>query len=369
MYCKICHLTSVHSRYDGRIFLKELKSLKEAGFDTYLIVADGKEDEITKEGIKILDVGIPRNRKERVLKITNEIYKKALKVNADIYHFHDPELIPMGLKLKKWGKRVIYDVHEDVPRQILTKPYLNKVSKKFLSFFFEKYEDWAVKKFDFVITATPYIRDRLLKITLNVVDINNYPLLEEFPEISPWKGRKAEICYIGGIAKIRGIVELIKSLENVDTLLHLAGSFESKSVEEEVRKLSAWRKVRYYGFVDRTKVQEILKSVMVGMVTFLPCPNHVNSQPNKLFEYMAAGLPVVASNFPLWKEIVEENRCGICVNPLNPKEIAEAIKYLLTHPEEAKVMGENGRKAVLEKYNWSLEERKLIKVYKELLND
>jgi len=369
LHCRICHLTSVHSRYDERIFLKELKSLKKTDFDTYLIVADGKGNEITEEGIKILDVGKPRNRKERVLDITNRIYKKALGVNADIYHFHDPELIPVGLKFKKLGKKVIYDVHEDVPRQILTKPYLNRISKKFLSFLFEKYENWAVRKFDFVITATPYIRDRFLKLVSKVVDINNYPLLEEFPEVSPWNKREPEICYIGGIAKVRGIVELVKSLENVDTILHLAGSFESKSLEEEVRKLLGWRKVKYYGFVGRTDVQKILKSVMVGIVTLHPTLNYYVSLPVKLFEYMAAGLPVVTSNFPLWKEIVEENRCGICVDPLNPEEIAEAIKYLLTHPKEAKVMGKKGRKAVLEKYNWDLEEKKLIKVYRELLND
>ena len=104
-----------------------------------------------------------------------------------------------------------------------------------------------------------------------------------------------------------------------------------------------------------------------GIVTFHPLPNHIDAQPNKMFEYMSAGLPIITSNFPLWKEIVEGNNCGICINPLEPKEIAQAIEYIITHPKEAEQMGQNGKKAVLEKYNWGVEEKKLFEIYKELI--
>ncbi len=361
---KICHLTSVHPRYDTRIFFKECKTLSDAGFDVNLIVADGKGDEVVDK-INIYDVGKPINRKERMLKTTKKVFEKSLEVNADIYHFHDPELIPIGLKLKKLGKKVIYDVHEDVPRDILSKEYLNKFSRPILSNIFEVYENYAAKKFDYIITATPYIRDRFKKLNPNTIDINNFPLLNEFYSLDLKNNKENAVCYVGGITKIRGIVELIKSLEYVDTTLHLAGEFESEELKKEVENLNGWKKVEYYGFVNREKIKEILSICKIGIVTLFPIKNYLDALPVKLFEYMSASLPVIASNFPLWKEIVEKNKCGICVDPKKPEEIAKAIGYLITHPDEAKKMGENGRKAVLEKYNWEKESEKLLEVYKK----
>ena len=111
-----------------------------------------------------------------------------------------------------------------------------------------------------------------------------------------------------------------------------------------------------------------MNAPIAGMVIFRPVPNHINSQPNKLFEYMSAGIPVIASNFPLWQQIVEGNKCGLCVDPLNTRAIAEAIDYMVEHPEEAEEMGQNGREAVLEKYNWEIEEQKLLSFYQQVLN-
>lgn len=147
----------------------------------------------------------------------------------------------------------------------------------------------------------------------------------------------------------------------------MAGNFDEKQLEGKLKSLPGWRKVIYYGYVDRIKVRDILQQVKVGVVTLHPTPNYFESLPIKLFEYMSAGIPVVASNFPLWEDIIEDNNCGICVDPLKPKEIADAIRYLLEHSEEAKEMGENGRKAVEEKYNWETESEKLLQVYRRLL--
>ena len=107
---------------------------------------------------------------------------------------------------------------------------------------------------------------------------------------------------------------------------------------------------------------------MAGLVTFYPLPNHVDAQPNKMFEYMSSGLPVIASNFPLWKKIIEGNKCGLCVDPLDPAAIAKAIDYIVSHPDEARAMGENGKRAVYEKYNWGVESEKLISLYRSLCN-
>lgn len=365
---KIAHLTSVHPRYDTRIFLKMCRTLS-ISYDVTLIVADGKGDE-EKDGIKILDVGVLPGRLNRIFKTTAEVYKKAMELDVVVYHLHDPELIPIGVKLKRSGKVVIFDAHEDVPKQILSKPYLNRFFKFVLSKAFSIYEKVSCKKLDAVIAATPQIAKKYLNFNIRSIDINNFPLLEEMDLDLNYESRRANnICYIGGITKIRGILEIVQALEFVKagTRLLLGGTFSEVSLKKEITVEKGWKSVEELGWLDRKRVRKILRESIAGLVTFLPAPNHIDAQPNKMFEYMSAGLPVIASNFPLWREIIEGNECGLCIDPLNPKEIAEAINYLISHPEEARLMGERGRIAIQEKYNWSNEANKLISLYNRLL--
>jgi glycosyltransferase involved in cell wall biosynthesis len=364
---KIAHLTSAHPRYDTRIFIKMCSSLAAHGYDVFLIVADGLGDEV-KNAVAIHDVG-PNSggRLSRMSKTVKRVFDAALKLDAEIYHLHDPELIPIGLKLKKLGKKVIFDAHEDLPKQILGKPYLNKFTKFFLSKAFTQFEHWACPKFDAIIGATPFIRDKFLKINPNTVDINNFPLLDELANTGNWSDKLNEVAYVGDISKIRGIEEIILAMDDTNGVtLNLAGKFADQLLENKVKNQRAWSKVNELGFLNRQQVNKLLAKSRAGLVTFLSAPNHIEAQPNKMFEYMSAGLPIVTSNFPLWREIVEGNQCGLCVNPLNSKEISGAIQYIIDHPREAEEMGINGRKAVEEKYNWMIEERKLMNIYKEL---
>uniref|UniRef100_A0A7C3PSP8 Glycosyltransferase n=1 Tax=Dictyoglomus thermophilum TaxID=14 RepID=A0A7C3PSP8_DICTH len=365
---KLCHITTVHPSFDVRIFHKECKTLAKSGYYVYLIVQHHKEEVI--DGVHILPLPKVGSRLERVIKQPWRALRLALKTNSSIYHLHDPELIPIGLILKLLGKNVIFDSHEDVPLQLLSKPYLNRFALRMLSQVFSIFEKYSCRYFDGIVCATPSITEKFLKINPNSVNVNNYPLLEEskFLYHNYNENKMNEICYIGGISQIRGITELIKALEFVDNVrLNLAGNFESAELEKRIKGMKGWKKVNYYGFVGRENVYEIMARSKAGVVIFSPLPNHINSQPNKMFEYMSAGLPVITSNFPLWREIVERDNCGICVDPLNPKEIADAIRYIIEHPEEAKKMGENGRRVVLEKYNWEKESKKLLDLYKELL--
>ena len=364
---KICHLTSVHPRYDTRIFFKECKSLTKAGYSVSLIVADGKGDEIV-DGITIYDVGKPRGRIQRMLLSTKKVFQKAISLNATIYHIHDPELIPAGLKLKKKGLKVIFDAHEDLPRQLLSNPYLTKIIRVFLSKFFVLFEKNTCRRFDAIVTATPFICKKFLRMNNNSINVNNFPILNELFEETTNNADKKNICYIGAISKTRGIEELVTTIEKIksDTQLILGGYFSESELKNRMEKRSGWSKIQYLGLVDRNEVRKILSHTIAGMVTFLPEPNHIESQPNKLFEYMSAGLPVICSNFPLWKEIVEGNKCGICVDPLNPKEISTAIDFFVNNPETAQEMGRNGRLAVEQCYNWELEEKKLLKLYSRL---
>lgn len=368
---KIAHITSVHSRYDTRIFLKMCTSLaKEPQYETYLVVADCLPDE-EKNGVKIKSVEkTTGGRLSRMTKTVRKVYQKAIELGCDVYHLHDPELLPAGIKLKKRGKKIIFDSHEDVPQQMLSKSYLNRPARSILAITLSLYERRVCRKLDGVISATPYIHKKFSALNSHTEIINNFPLQGELACAVDWKQKKNQICYIGGIGSIRGIKEIVQAMaiKKSELKLVLAGEFDGKSVELEVKQHSGWKNIIELGWVDRKIVGEVMNASIAGMVIFRPVPNHINSQPNKLFEYMSAGIPVIASNFPLWQQIVEGNKCGLCVDPLNTRAIAEAIDYMVEHPEEAEEMGQNGREAVLEKYNWEIEEQKLLSFYQQVLN-
>ncbi|MCL2291123.1 MAG: glycosyltransferase family 4 protein [Bacteroidetes bacterium] len=361
---KVCHLTSVHIRYDVRIFHKECCSLEKNGYHVSLIVADSKGDEI-KNGVKIIDVGIStKSRLLRMLKTTKAVYKKAIEVDADVYHFHDPELIPYGLRLIKKGKKVIYDVHESVVKDILCKKWIPGILRKIISKSFERLEQYAIKRFTAVVTATPSIAETL-KNGKRVLVINNYPILSLQNEVPlpSWSSRQNTCIYIGDLTEVRGVLTTIESVGLSKSRLVLGGSFTEPMIEERAQQTKGWEKVDYLGYVNRAQFNNVLDKSKIGLVLLHPIPTFIDSLPTKLFEYMSRALPVLCSDFPLWKEIVEESQCGICVNPFDFHKVAEAINFLIDNPEKAKEMGVSGQNAVREKYNWATQEEILLDLY------
>ena len=332
-----------------------------------LIVADARGDALT-DGVTIRDVGMPAGRLERVLRSTVQVYQCASALDADVYVLHDPELIPAGIRLKRQGRKVVFDSHEDVPTQVLGKPYLGRMSALVLSRSFRAYERYACRQFDGVVGATPFIRDKFSKINSRTIDINNYPILGEFEDCRIWSDKAIQICYVGNIAAVRGIHEMIRAcaLLRTPATLALAGTFETTALAAEVSLQSGWQRVKALGQLDRNGVSDVMAQSMAGLVTLHPQANYLDALPVKMFEYMAAGIPVIASNFPRWREIIEGNSCGLCVNPLDPAAIAEAVDFIVTHPDHARKMGANGRCAAMEKYNWRSESRKMLEFYEYL---
>jgi glycosyltransferase involved in cell wall biosynthesis len=343
------------------------RSLVTQGHSVTLFVADGKGN-ATSEGVYIKDVGTTHGRLDRILNAPKRLFSAAISFDADIYHLHDPELLPIGLRLKRRGKRVIFDSHEDVPTQMLGKPYLNKPLLWIIARALAVYERWVCCRLSGVIAATPFIRNKFLRINPNTVDINNYPIIEELVSDVEWESKREEVCYVGGIAKVRGIKQLVNAMHYVSTgvRLNLVGEFNEQALEREVQAADGWKSVNGLGFLDREGIREVLSRSRAGLVTLLPIPNYLDALPIKMFEYMSAGIPVIASNFELWRNIIEGNDCGLCVDPMSPQSIAAAIDFIVSNPIEAERMGLNGKNAVFSTFNWKIEERKLFNFYDQI---
>lgn len=365
----IAHLTSVHPRTDPRIFLKQCVSLARAGYDVHLIVADGQGPEV-RHGVNVHDVGCPAGRWDRMQTTPGRLLRQAREIDASLCHLHDPELLTIVRPLHRLGKQVIFDSHEDVPLQLLSKPYLPGLAARALSVGFAHYQRWVGRHLNAVVAATPHIRDTFRDLGVECVTVHNYPLPDEFPAGEPdWSRKNNEVCYIGGITRIRGIREMLEAmaLTRSGARLQLAGRFSESDTRAEAVGHPGWPHVDDHGWLDRAGVQSALQRAVAGLVLLHPTPNHIEALPTKLFEYMAAGIPVIASDFPLWREIVLGNRCGFCVDPMDPAAIARAIDFCVLNRDQAREMGANGRRAVWEHYNWLNEEKSLRHLYANLL--
>lgn len=364
---RICHVTSVHPVTDARIFWKECLSL--SNYYDVSLIAPNTEDG-NKKGIHVYGVNLPCGRMNRQ-RCLNKVFDKMIEVDAELYHFHDPELMRLGVRIKSRGKKVVFDSHEDVPMQILCKEYLPKITKKPISLAYSWYEKKYLRQYDALISVTPSIVERLKTINTNTFMITNYPVLSEYlPTRQYLSGNK--ICFAGGVSVRYMHENVIKALCKTSATYLLAGQ-SYPGYLEELKKLDGWKNVEYIGIVSHDKVYDIYSQSIAGVVLLDYTANVGYHRGTlgvlKLFEYMMAGIPVIATDFELWKDIVEGCDCGICVNPHDINAIAEAINYYVEHPHIAKEKGLNGRKAVEQTYNWGTQEKILYNVYDHVLNN
>jgi len=232
--------------------------------------------------------------------------------------------------------------------------------------------EWVgTKFFDGVVAATPHIARRFP--TFKTTTVQNFPFLNRSTKnpVIPYQQREKIIAYVGVVSAPRGAKEMLEAMallpQHLNARLKIAGIFNPVGLEDEARKLPGWGRVDFLGWQVHEDAMAMLREARMGIVLFHPIPNHTEAQPNKLFEYMSVGIPVIASNFPLWRRVVQEAQCGLLTDPLNPKAIAEAIQWLLEHPAEAEEMGKRGQNAIWEQYNWDVEAHKLLKFYERIM--
>jgi len=367
---KICHLTVTHRATDNRIFQNECKALVREGYNV-TIIAPNVNCEIL-ENINIIGVKFNLHPILRVLIGSRRIYRKALEVNADIYHFHDIELFKYGLHLKKKGKKVIFDSHEDwliYASDIKWLPsFIKKTISRYLKEMYKKY----LNCFDAVITVSPHILVKLEKYSNNTHMITNYPKYNNDDEIifskDEYLNRQNILFHSGTIDNQEIILKAISDIPNIN--YYMAGTF-FKEYKEKLSKFSSWNRVNYLGYLDKKELENAYKKVTIG-ITLLHYHANVGFTVGtlgntKFFEYMKYGLPIVCTNFRIWKErIIDKYKCGICVNPNNVEEVTQAIQYLIYNKEIAYQMGQNAQKAFKEEFNWNSQEQILLNIYKAL---
>ncbi len=361
----ICHVTSVHRTEDTRIFFKECCSLaKNHNDEVYLVQQGGSYD---KNGVHIRGYGKQaKSRLARFFKSAKSAYQNACEINADIYHLHDPELLPYARKLKKKGKAVIFDSHEFNTEDIKQKEYLPKIIGRIISAIYGRYEAHVVRKIDGVISVSPDVCDYFSSINHNTVMITNYPILTEY--VKPdYKSRR--LGFFGGIKDEWSQQDIISVLGCFEDVKYRIGGFVSDTYLEKLKALPGWKNTEYLGKIPGESVPQELQKCSVGLALCKPNRNSGGMKGTlgntKIFEEMMAGLPVICTGFELWS-FVEEYQCGITVDPSNQIEIKGAIMKLVNNPHLCEEMGLRARKAVEEEFNWGVEEKKLFSFYTKI---
>jgi glycosyltransferase involved in cell wall biosynthesis len=299
------------------------------------------------------------------------MYQAARREDADVYHFHDPELIPVGLLLRVQGKPVIFDVHEDDVTAIRQKSYLPRALRPLLAAILGRMEA-CVSRFFHILVAEKYYTRRFPGATA----VLNYPIRRCLPSamLNGAQGH-TRLLFTGKVARSRGALIHAQIVTHVrDSQVYVVG-FCDKELADEMLSIAGDGKERLHieGVGSHVPYDRILSYYaqggwLAGIALFVPNPHDMEKEPTKLFEYMGAGIPIICSDFPVWRALVEDTGTGLCVDPLDPRAIADAIEYLMAHPEEAERMRQNGRRAVSERYNWDAEAQKLLLLYQTALS-
>jgi glycosyltransferase involved in cell wall biosynthesis len=371
---RITHISIIHRPLDTRIFGKQCRALAAAGYDVHLVGA-GPAAEI--DGVVLHSVADDERRPPASRQWIRQwrAARWAFRLRPSVFHLHDPHLIPLGLLLKLGGARVVYDVHEDYPAHARTKLHGHPHRARLKAFTWRVLEGIARRALDEFVCASPALASGFPRERTIVV--GNFPLNGAFAPASangssrPYRERGNTLVYTGAITEVRGFREMTRAVEllpaDLDCRLRMIGYFRPPRLARTLRESPARSRIDVVPWQPHPLVIQELLRARIGLILLHPLPNHTDAiRSNKLFEYMAAGLPVIASDLPRWRELVCGVGCGLVVDPRDPAAIATAIEYLLERPDEAEEMGARGRAAVQSQFNWDGEAERLLALYRRL---
>ncbi len=379
---KVVHLTSVHARYDNRILFKQCISLARNGFETTLIVADGKGDEIFNDYVSILDVGNKKGHLHRMTVICYKIYRLALRLDAQVYQIHDPELIPAAYFLFKNGKKVIYDIHEDYRTSILQKQYIWKPARNLIAKIYDCIESFAIRRFT-TLLAEKYYKE----FAPDGITVLNYPIISPNDNESGTHApqtdcnpsvhldnTKINLLYTGNVTEVRGAFNHSKLVDISDeinvTFVGYCSSEIANRMMGIVKRPNAIRIIGKDIYIPQTLIKQCYReNWTAGLAIFPKTPHYEKKELTKFFEYMLNEIPIICSDFPLWKELVEKHECGFAISPTNLEEIKGVINRLHDNPALRRELGRNGKLMVTKYYNWDTQEKKLLATYNSLITD
>jgi glycosyltransferase involved in cell wall biosynthesis len=364
----VYHITTAHQPYDQRVYYKECRSLAGAGHQVYYIVPSA--DDLESEFVTFRSYSPDRARAGRFLHHGFRVLRELDRIGKPgIVHFHDPELMLFIPALKRRGHQVIYDVHEEYVKQMSHRHWLPPGLRGAMGQVYQWLEDRFLPRVDAVIAATPAIASHYRQY--HTVLVQNFPRLQQDYDFDyeQYNQRSSDLLYYGVINEVRGVESVLDAIAQVNSpkekvRYRLAGVFIPEHYKQHLTQSKGWAYTDFLGYLDQAGIYRELQRARMAAVVLDPVPNQLKSQPNKLFEFMWAGLPIIYSNFDHWNSMAEG--CGIAVPPGDPEAVAEAITYLLDHPQEAYEMGQKGRKAVQERFNWPNEETTLLSLYEHL---
>lgn len=374
---KITVFTTVHPYFDNRIFFKQIKSLlKKYDVEYFAQINDDVKADLgeNKGFLKINLFKRHRGRLKRILK-GYQLIPSLLKTHADLFIFHDFELLPIGIILKMFRKKVIFDMHEDFISKSDTVEWLPNFSRKIIKFFCYSLQKIGMRIFDFWFLAEdPYkIYFQNTKTQHHV--IHNYPITNI--NITPQNRISNSMVYVGSITQNRGLWRMVKLTEELmknsnDIKLHLIGIFGSEKLKQEfndyIRKNNLEKNVIYHGIIPNKDIYDFINQFSIGLILLDYEKNFERALPTKMFEYMLCRIPVITTDIKTWKDIIEDANGGYAVNSDNIEEQLKACKKLFSNPELIESLGNNGFNAVKEKYSWEAEEKIFLSTIDNILN-